>query len=193
MFSDLDIFHDASWARSAAGSGPAAGARRPGWTWVISFPVSTNVAIQCSFIIHFPPEDIDSDGDGLTDYEDEDDDNDGIEDSGIHGIGNRLEWIDTWIFKDDDDDDGDGVEDGDEDDDGDGVENDEDEDDDGDGIMDGDEDDDGDGIENDEDPDDDGDGLLDEFDELWNILIPKLYLIYFGLWIFVRSCMGELN
>merc|ERR1712112_79336 len=61
---------------------------------------------------------IDSDGDGLTDIEDDDDDNDGL--------------LDT----EDDDDDGDGVDDGDEDDDDDGVENDEDPDDDGDGIMD---------------------------------------------------------
>merc|ERR1711872_174942 len=76
---------------------------------------------------------IDSDGDGLTDLEDDDDDNDGLLDS------------------EDDDDDGDGIDDADEDDD-----------DDGDGILDGDEDDDGDGLENDEDPDDDGDGVLDE-------------------------------
>merc|ERR1712189_86057 len=61
---------------------------------------------------------IDSDGDGLTDLEDDDDDNDGLLDS------------------EDDDDDGDGILDGDEDDDGDGLENDEDPDDDGDGILD---------------------------------------------------------
>merc|ERR1712117_460934 len=59
---------------------------------------------------------IDSDGDGLTDIEDDDDDNDGLLDS--------------------EDDDGDGILDGDEDDDGDGLENDEDPDDDGDGVLD---------------------------------------------------------
>merc|ERR1712037_840211 len=63
--------------------------------------------------------DVDSDGDGLSDAEDDDDDNDGILDD--H----------------DDDDDGDGILDNDEeDDDGDGIENDEDNDDDGDGIED---------------------------------------------------------
>merc|ERR1712189_128772 len=60
---------------------------------------------------------IDSDGDGLTDLEDDDDDNDGLLDS-------------------EDDDDGDGIDDADEDDDGDGLENDEDPDDDGDGVFD---------------------------------------------------------
>merc|ERR1712079_857612 len=60
--------------------------------------------------------DVDSDGDGLSDAVDDDDDNDGI--------------------LDDDDDDGDGIPDGEEDDDGDGIENDEDNDDDGDGIED---------------------------------------------------------
>merc|ERR1712035_13510 len=68
---------------------------------------------------------IDSDGDGLTDLEDDDDDNDGLLDS------------------EDDDDDGDGIDDADDDD---GLSNEEDEDDDGDGILDGDEDDDGDGL-----------------------------------------------
>merc|ERR1712098_949635 len=63
---------------------------------------------------------IDSDGDGLTDLEDDDDDNDGLLDS------------------EDADDDGDGIDDDDEDDDDDGLSNDEDEDDDGDGILDGD-------------------------------------------------------
>merc|ERR1711990_285561 len=58
--------------------------------------------------------DVDSDGDGLSDAVDDDDDNDGILD-------------------DDDDDDGDGILDNDEDDDGDGIENDEDDDDDNDG------------------------------------------------------------
>merc|ERR1739842_127551 len=62
--------------------------------------------------------DVDSDGDGMSDAEDDDDDNDGILDD--H----------------DDDDDGDGILDNDEDDDGDGIENDEDNDDDGDGIED---------------------------------------------------------
>merc|ERR1711972_678172 len=62
--------------------------------------------------------DVDSDGDGLSDAVDDDDDNDGILDD--H----------------DDDDDGDGILDNDEDDDGDGIENDEDNDDDGDGIED---------------------------------------------------------
>merc|ERR1712098_753545 len=65
---------------------------------------------------------IDSDGHGLTDLEDDDDDNDGLLDS------------------EDDDDDGDGIDDADEDDDDDGLSNEEDEDDDG--ILDGDEDDD---------------------------------------------------
>merc|ERR1712179_409459 len=60
--------------------------------------------------------DVDSDGDGMSDAED--DDNDGILDD--H----------------DDDDDGDGILDNDEDDDGDGLQNDEDNDDDGDGILD---------------------------------------------------------
>merc|ERR1712111_103369 len=60
---------------------------------------------------------IDSDGDGLTDLEDDDDDN---------GLSNE----------EDEDDDGDGILDGDEDDDGDGLENDEDPDDDGDGVLD---------------------------------------------------------
>merc|ERR1712112_702329 len=72
---------------------------------------------------------IDSDGDGLTDIEDDDDDNDGLldtEDDDDDGDGND----------EDGDDDGDGILDGDEDDDGDGVENDEDPDDDGDGIID---------------------------------------------------------
>merc|ERR1712098_529126 len=62
--------------------------------------------------------DVDSDGDGLSDAVDDDDDNDGILDD--H----------------DEDDDGDGILDNDEDDDGDGIENDEDNDDDGDGIED---------------------------------------------------------
>merc|ERR1712038_777437 len=91
--------------------------------------------------------DIDSDGDGLSDAVDDDDDNDGILDD--H----------------DNDDDGDGILDNDEDDDGDGIENDEDDDDDNDGIPDGEEDDDGDGIENDEDNDDDGDGIEDKYDK----------------------------
>ena len=54
----------------------------------------------------YPPDDVDSDGDGLSDAVDDDDDNDGILDD--H----------------DDDDDGDGILDNDEDDDGDGIEND---------------------------------------------------------------------
>lgn len=54
----------------------------------------------------FFPDDVDSDGDGLSDAVDDDDDNDGILDD--H----------------DDDDDGDGILDNDEDDDGDGIEND---------------------------------------------------------------------
>merc|ERR1712088_1131549 len=79
--------------------------------------------------------DVDSDGDGLSDAVDDDDDNDGI------------------------------LDDHDNDDDGDGIENDEDDDDDNDGIPDGEEDDDGDGIENDEDNDDDGDGIEDKYDK----------------------------
>ena len=59
-----------------------------------------------SFSNFFPPDDVDSDGDGLSDAVDDDDDNDGILDD--H----------------DDDDDGDGILDNDEDDDGDGIEND---------------------------------------------------------------------
>merc|ERR1712035_60000 len=63
---------------------------------------------------------IDSDGDGLTDLED-DDDNDGLldsedDDDDDDGLSNE----------EDEDDDGDGILDGDEDDDGDGLENDED-------------------------------------------------------------------
>merc|ERR1712045_882265 len=89
--------------------------------------------------------DVDSDGDGMSDAEDDDDD----------GI----------LDDHDDDDDGDGILDNDEDDDGDGLQNDEDDDDDNDGIPDGEEDDDGDGIENDEDNDDDGDGIEDKYDK----------------------------
>ena len=59
-----------------------------------------------SFLKLFTPDDVDSDGDGLSDAVDDDDDNDGILDD--H----------------DDDDDGDGILDNDEDDDGDGIEND---------------------------------------------------------------------
>ena len=59
-----------------------------------------------SYVIQSFPDDVDSDGDGLSDAEDDDDDNDGILDD--H----------------DDDDDGDGILDNDEDDDGDGIEND---------------------------------------------------------------------
>merc|ERR1712051_475864 len=79
--------------------------------------------------------DVDSDGDGLSDAVDDDDDNDGILDD--H----------------DNDDDGDGILDNDEDDDGDGIENDEDDDDDNDGIPDG------------EENDDDGDGIEDKYDK----------------------------
>merc|ERR1711936_860523 len=74
--------------------------------------------------------DIDSDGDGLSDAVDDDDDNDGIlddHDDDDDGDG---------ILDNDEDDDGDGIPDGEEDDDGDGIENDEDNDDDGDGIED---------------------------------------------------------
>merc|ERR1712083_868249 len=70
--------------------------------------------------------DVDSDGDGLSDAVDDDDDNDGILDDHGDGIEND----------EDDDDDNDGIPDGEEDDDGDGIENDEDNDDDGDGIED---------------------------------------------------------
>merc|ERR1711953_863041 len=69
--------------------------------------------------------DVDSDGDGLSDAVDDDDDNDGI--------------LDDHDNDDDGDgilDDNDGIPDGEEDDDGDGIENDEDNDDDGDGIED---------------------------------------------------------
>merc|ERR1712083_1010168 len=74
--------------------------------------------------------DVDSDGDGLSDAVDDDDDNDGIlddHDNDDDGDG---------ILDNDEDDDNDGIPDGEEDDDGDGIENDEDNDDDGDGIED---------------------------------------------------------
>merc|ERR1712141_658892 len=74
--------------------------------------------------------DVDSDGDGLSDAVDDDDDNDGIlddHDNDDDGDG---------ILDNDEDDDGDGIENDEEDDDGDGIENDEDNDDDGDGIED---------------------------------------------------------
>jgi|GEM_PF-1763186 len=103
---------------------------------------------------------IDTDGDGAMDLDDEDDDNDGIAD------------------EDDDDDDGNGEADDDEDmdtdddgepdlcdddDDNDGIADDDDDDDDGDGEVDDDSD--GDGLSDDEDEDDDNDGMHDDDDD----------------------------
>merc|ERR1712037_923241 len=68
--------------------------------------------------------DVDSDGDGMSD------DDDGILDNDEDDDGDGLQ------NDEDDDDDNDGIPDGEEDDDGDGIENDEDNDDDGDGILD---------------------------------------------------------
>merc|ERR1712014_23500 len=60
--------------------------------------------------------DVDSDGDGLSDAVDDDDDSDGILDNDEDDDGDGIE------NDEDDDDDGDGIPDGEEDDDGDGIE-----------------------------------------------------------------------
>ena len=114
-----------------------------------------------------PMDEVDSDGDGESDYDDADDDDDGVDDDD--------DADDDGDGEDDDDQDLDSDDDGnpdlsDEDDDDDGIEDDEDEDEaddeDGDGIDDDEDcDDDGDGEDDEEDDDDDGDGVDDEDDD----------------------------
>jgi hypothetical protein len=97
----------------------------------------------------------DTDGDGIPDDRDIDDDGDGIldgdEDDDGDGIPNDR----------DTDDNGDGIHDDDEDSDGDGIPNGQDPDDDNDGTPDANEDSDGDGVPDQWDDDDDGDGIPD--------------------------------
>ena len=124
----------------------------------IDINATTHVAIASVNIFTV----LDTDGDGIVDFDDSDDDDDGInDDQDTDDDGDDIS-DDTQDL----DDDGDGICDmADDDDDGDGIDDDDDQDDDGDGIDDDvDFDNDDDGINDDQDDDDDNDGIADSQD-----------------------------